>query len=85
MKISSRVLVACVAGAVALTGCSSYDRAEFIDEMQTDIGISEQVATCIADGMEAEIGVDRMGARGNPTAEEEEIATQVAIDCVMAG
>ncbi len=81
-----RLLPVVLAFAGLAAGCSaSYDRAEFIDEMVTESGLSEAVATCVADGVEAELGLDRLDDRGDLTAEEQEIVTTVAFDCALAG
>lgn len=70
---------------LALVACGGYDRAEFVDELVTEGGgvISEEQANCIADGLEAQIGEDRLGDRGSLTAEEEGIVTQVTTDCIL--
>ncbi len=74
--------------AFMLTACSpGYDRAETIDDLVEEGGgaISEDQAVCIVDRLEAEIGEDRLGSRGNPTPEEEEIIVDATFDCVLGG
>lgn len=80
-------LVAMVAGAaLVVTACGGgYDRQETIDELITEAGVDEATATCIVDGMEAEIGEDRLGERGDPTDEETAIITEITTDCILAG
>ncbi|MGI9616275.1 MAG: hypothetical protein ACR2QO_25395 [Acidimicrobiales bacterium] len=79
--------LAVVAGfALVGSACStSYDRAEVIDELVTEQGVDRALATCVVDGMEERIGVDRLDDRGNPTPEEEEIIIEITTDCLLAG
>lgn len=80
--------VAAASLAVMLSACSpGYDRAETIDDLVEEGGgaISEDQATCIVDRLEAEIGEDRLGSRGDPTPEEEEIIIDATFDCVLGG
>lgn len=86
MKKLTRTVAPIFALGVALTACGGgYDRAEFVDELVTEGGgvIDETQANCIADGLEAQIGVDRLGDRGSLTAEEEGIVTSVTTDCIL--
>lgn len=84
MKNRFRLLAVVLAfGSVAAACGDSYDRQELIDELVTDTGITEEQATCMADGMEEQIGVDRLNDRGNPTAEEEQVMADIAIDCLL--
>lgn len=72
----------------ALVGsaCStSYDRDEVIDELVTEQGIERSVATCVVDGMEDRIGVDRLDDRGDPTPEEEAIIIEITSTCLFGG
>ncbi|MEM9132885.1 MAG: hypothetical protein AAF962_05995 [Actinomycetota bacterium] len=80
-------LMAMVAGAaLVVSACSGgYDRQETIDDLVTDAGVDEATATCIVDGMEAQIGEDRLGERGDPTAEEEEIIVDITTECILGG
>lgn len=74
--------------AVLLSACSAgYDREQTIDDLVEEGGgqISEENATCIVDRLEAEIGVDRLGSRGEPTSAEEEIILDATFDCVLGG
>ena len=80
---TSIVALALAISGLAAACSSSYDRAELVDELMADTGITEEQANCIADGMESEIGEDRLNDRGNPTAEEEAIMTDIAIDCML--
>lgn len=79
-----RLTASLIAGsALLLSACSAgYDRADTINDLVTE-GIDEPTATCIVDGMEDKIGVDRLGERGDPTPEETELIEQVTIDCVL--
>ncbi len=79
-----RLLPVVLAFAGLAAACSaSYDRAEFIDEMVTESGLDEAVATCVADGVESQIGEDRLNDRGDLTAEEQEILTSIVFDCAL--
>lgn len=70
--------------AFAASACSAgYDRAELIDELVAEQGVTTDVATCIADGVEQEIGLDRLDDRGNPTPEEEQAVIDITVDCVL--
>lgn len=82
-----RLLPVVLAFAGLAAACSaSYDRAEFIDQIMEDSGLDEAVATCIADGVEAQIPEDRLNSSGDDlTAEEQEIVTSVAFECALAG
>ena len=82
-----RLLPVVLAFAGLAAACStSYDRADLIEELTTgDNPVSQEVANCVADGMEEQIGVDRLGDRGDPTEEEQAIITDVAITCVLGG
>jgi len=75
-------VVLAFAGIAAACG-SAYDREEFISELVTESGVTEAQATCMADGMEDQIGVDRLNDRGNPTAEEESLMGDIALECVL--
>ena len=84
MKKRFRLLAVVLAFAGLAASCSaSYDRAEFIDEMVTESGLDEAVATCVADGVESQIGEDRLNDRGDLTAEEQEILTSIVFDCAL--
>lgn len=81
-----RLLPIVLAFAGVAAGCSaSYDRAEFIDELVTESGLEEPVATCVVDGVESQIGEDRLNDRGDLTAEETEILTSIVFDCALGG
>lgn len=70
--------------ALAASACSSgYDRAEFIDELVAEQGLTSATATCVADGIEREIGLDRLNDRGDPTSEEEQAIIDISIDCAL--
>ncbi len=70
--------------AFALAACGGgYDRAEFIAELEADANIDNTMATCMADKMEEQIGVDRLDDRGDPTEEETTIMTDIAFACVL--
>lgn len=85
MKKMTQIAGGVLAATFLLTACGSYDRAEFIVELQETDGVDEAIATCIADGLEVEIGEDRLNARGNPTEEEEAVMIDVMTDCFLAG
>lgn len=79
-----RLLPVVLAFAGLAAACSaSYDRAEFIDEMMVENGLDEAVATCVADGVESQIGEDRLNSRGDLTAEETEILTSIVFECAL--
>lgn len=81
-----RLLPIVLAFAGIAAACSaSYDRAEFIDELVTDSGLEESVATCVADGVESQIGEDRLNDRGDLTPEETQILTSIVFDCALGG
>jgi hypothetical protein len=72
--------------AVTASACgSTYDRQEALDELVNVQGLDDATASCIVDGMEDKIGVDRLGDRGNPTAEEEQIIIDITTDCLLGG
>ncbi len=84
MKKFVRSVVGVTAVAFALSACGGgYDRAEFIAELEADVNIDNTMATCMADEMEAQIGVDRLDDRGDPTDEETQIMTDIAFACVL--
>ncbi len=85
MKKFTRSIASIFALSLALTACGGYDRASFVEDLIEEGGgvIDETQANCIADGLEAQIGEDRLGDRGSLTAEENEIVTQVTTDCVL--
>lgn len=85
MKKITRIAGVTLAATFLLTACSSYDREEFISDLQTEQGLDEPMATCIADGAEEGIGVERLGSRGSMTTEEEEILVEVMTDCLLGG
>lgn len=68
-----------------LSACgSSYDREDFVSElMESDI--DRPTAECVADGVEAQIGEDRLNDRGDLTAEENEILVDITFECVLGG
>lgn len=70
---------------LALSACgSSYDREEFVTElMESDI--ERPQAECIADGVEAQIGEDRLNDRGSLTDEENEILVDITFECILGG
>jgi hypothetical protein len=69
-----------------LSACGgSYDREETITDLMEESGIDRETSTCIVDGMEEKIGVDRLDDRGNPTEEEEQIMLEIATDCLTGG
>jgi hypothetical protein len=72
--------------ALAVGACSSasYDRDETIQEL-VDEGLTEDIATCVVDGMEDQIGVDRLDDTGDPTDEEIAIITDITTDCMLGG
>ena len=83
-KTLAAILVA--AGLTVLSACGdTYDREELIDELVTEQGIDATTATCIVDGMEDQIGVDRLNDRGDPTAEEEQLIIDITTECVLGG
>jgi len=73
--------IAALAGACG----SSYDRADFVEEMTEDGSITEDQANCMADGIEEEFSIERLEGTGDLTAEEEEVLTSLAISCVLGG
>lgn len=87
MKMKTTFRAAAAASlALMLSACSAgYDRAETIEDLVEEGNgqISEAQAVCIVDRLEVEIGVDRLGSRGEPTAAEEQIITSAAVDCVL--
>ncbi len=84
MKAFVRSVVGVTAVAFALSACGGgYDRAEFIAELEADANIDNTMATCMVDEMEAQIGVDRLDDRGDPTDEETQIMTDIAFSCIL--
>jgi len=84
--MKSRALPFLLAIAALLGACgSSYDREEFISELQTDAGITTEQATCVVDTLEEEWGTDRLDDRGDLTAEEETRLGEVAVACLTGG
>ncbi len=84
MKTFVRSVVGVTAVAFALSACGGgYDRAEFIAELEADANIDNTMATCMVDEMEAQIGVDRLDDRGDPTDEETQIMTDIAFACIL--
>ncbi|MEM8923266.1 MAG: hypothetical protein AAGD35_07160 [Actinomycetota bacterium] len=80
----NRLIAVLAAGAMLLAACSTeYDREEFIDELITDSGVDEATATCIADGAEAELGIERLESRGSLTEDEEAALTEIVTNCVL--
>ncbi len=86
MKTTRILATACAALVLPFTAAacgSSYDRAEFIDELVAQ-GVTQEQATCITDRVEDEIGEDRLNSRGSDlTAEEEAILTSATMDCLL--
>lgn len=86
MKKRYRLLPVVVAAAALASACSSsYDRDEFIAELEADAGLDTEQATCVVDGLEEKLGEDRLDDRGDLTAEEEVILTDLAIACLLGG
>ena len=85
--MKKRLLPFVLAAGTLLAACGdSYDRAEFIEEMTTgEAAVTEDQANCIADGVEEAFGIDRLNDRGDLTAEEEAILTDLAFECVLGG
>lgn len=85
--MKKRLLPFVLAAGALLAACGdSYDRAEFIEEMTTgEAAVTEDQANCIADGVEEAFGIDRLNDRGDLTAEEEAILTDLAFECVLGG
>ncbi len=74
--------VVLMAGGLASACSGGYDRADAIDEF-VEGGLTTEQATCVVDGLEDQIGEDRLGDRGDLTAEEETIVTELAFSCVL--
>lgn len=82
---SIKLMVATAGVAVAISACGGgYDRQETIDELVNESGVEESVAICIVDELEAQIGEDRLGSRGDPTEEEQALIVDVSTDCLLA-
>lgn len=86
MKTSIRIATGFIGAAFMLSACgSSYDRAEYLTELQ-DAGMTEEAATCMVDALEIEIGEDKLGGSASGlTDEDEAIMEEIAIDCVLGG
>ncbi len=83
MKNRYRMLPIILATAGLAAACSpGYDRAESIDDF-VEAGLTTEQATCVIDGLEQQIGEDRLGERGDLTADEETIVTDVTFECVL--
>lgn len=81
-----RVLPIVLAAAGLASACSSsYDRGEFIAELETEAGLNTEQATCVVDGLEDQLGEDRLDDRGDLTSEEETILTDLAVACLLGG
>ncbi|MEM9135176.1 MAG: hypothetical protein AAF962_23620 [Actinomycetota bacterium] len=65
---------------VALGG---YDREATIDDLIAQAGVTQPVAECIVDGMEEEIGPQRLGEVGDPTADEEQVIIEITTECLL--
>lgn len=83
MNKRHRLLPIALAAAGLAAACSAgYDRAESIDEF-VEAGLTTEQATCVVDGLERDIGEDRLGERGDLTEEEEVIVTDITFECVL--
>lgn len=82
---NTRLVTFVVAAGALLAACSgSYDRQELIDELQEDGTFDEATAICIVEGLEEQIGEDRLNQRFSElTGEEEAIATDIALECFL--
>lgn len=70
---------------LGLSACSaSYSREDTIQDL-VDEGLDETTATCVVDGMEEQIGEDRLDDRGDPTEEEIAVITDITTDCLLGG
>ncbi len=84
------MFIRAVGGALAATllmsACgSSYDRAEYITELQS-AGMSEEAAVCMVDKLEVEIGEEKLGGRASGLTDEDEAAmTEIATACILGG
>ncbi len=70
---------------LGLSACSaSYSREDTIQDL-VDEGLDEATATCVVDGMEEQIGEDRLSDRGDPTEEELAVITGITTECLLGG
>jgi hypothetical protein len=90
MKTLHRTSIGLIAGALLLgtAACSeSYDREEFISEAETEMGITNEQATCLADNLESALGSDRLTEIGlneeEMSAEDEAAFTEAALECLF--
>ncbi len=74
--------VVLVAAGLASACSGGYDRAGAIDDF-VEGGLTTEQATCVVDGLEDQIGEDRLDDRGSLTPEEETIVTDLAFACVL--
>lgn len=86
MKKRHRLFPVALAVVGLAAACSSgYDRDEFIAELETEAGLDNAQATCVVDGLEEQLGEDRLDDRGDLTEEEEGILTDLAVACLLGG
>lgn len=84
MNMRYRLLPMMLAVVGLAAACSSsYDRDEFIAELETEAGLTTEQATCVVDGLEDQLGEDRLDDRGDLTEEEEAILTDLAVGCLL--
>jgi hypothetical protein len=82
--VISVVAIAFGLGALGACSSNSYDRSDFVKELE-DEGMTSEQANCIADGVEDRLDIKELEDQNELTAEQETILGEITLGCLGLG